>query len=51
MTTPEDFLRQDVGALLASLLFQIAMLKAENARLSADRPGPPAPDVASRGAP
>ena len=43
--TAEEYLRQDVGALVASLLFQIAMLRAEVDRLKADRADPvPAPD-------
>lgn len=31
--TAEEYLRQDVGALIASLLFQNALLKAENESL------------------
>ena len=34
--TAEDYLRQDVGAILANLLFQLAMVKAENDRLKAE---------------
>lgn len=45
--TPEEHLKADVGAHLAHLMFQIAMLKAEVDRLRdevAQRPYVPAPD-------
>lgn len=45
--TAEEYLRQDVGALVASLLFQIAMLRAEIDRLKADH-ADPVPNGASR---
>jgi uncharacterized small protein (DUF1192 family) len=38
--TADDYLRQDVGTLVASLLFQIAMLRAEVDRLKADHADP-----------
>jgi len=31
--TADEYLKQDVGALLASVLFQLAKLKAENEKL------------------
>ena len=40
MSSAEDHLRQDVGAMIASLLFQIAMLKAELDRLKAEDEAP-----------
>ena len=39
MSSAEDYLRQDVGAIIASLLFQLAMTKAELDRLKADLDG------------
>jgi hypothetical protein len=50
--TADDFLRRDVGELIASLLFQLAVVKAENERLRAACDGPRVPaDGALRGAP
>ena len=36
MPSAEDYLKQDVGSLVASLLFQIAMLRAELDRAKAE---------------
>lgn len=50
--TPDEYLKQDVGSLVASLLFQNAMLKAEIDRLKAAQDnGHPAPDLVARSAP
>lgn len=49
--TPEEHLKADVGAHLAHLMFQIAMLKAEVDRLREDLARPPyvaAPDGVPR---
>jgi hypothetical protein len=49
MPTAEEHLKADVGAQLAHLIFQVALLKAEVDRLREDaqRPAPvPAPDGA-----
>ena len=40
MSSAEDYLRQDVGAIIASLLFQLAMTKAELDRLKAEVEAP-----------
>ena len=48
--TAEDYLRQDVGAIIASLLFQLAMTKAENERLQAQLAERAQPDLMPRGA-
>jgi uncharacterized small protein (DUF1192 family) len=46
--TAEEYLRQDVGALVASLLFQIAMLRAEIDRLKTPDHAEPVPNGATR---
>ena len=50
MPSAEDHLKQDVGATIASLLFQIAMLKAELDRLQAQLADRAQPDLIPRGA-
>lgn len=45
--TAEEHLKRDVGALVANLLFQVAVLRAENEQLRASLASTAAPPIAS----
>lgn len=50
--TPDEHLQQIMGSIIASLIVQLAVVKAENERLRTERDGAPVTsDGALRGAP